>query len=449
MSRKQDIVIGLTCIISLLVSVGNVFGGGSAEEEAAVAEPPAVLSGVGHSVHEQAADGLIEEFLNDTGVGRVEWDTFGIGEIHSTILRQSALPSAPFDFGYVLSGDVHPRMLSRFEPLDDWLADYPIEGFPEDFSEGMLEAVTYDGALRAIPMRGVVDALHVNVDLFEERGIDLPRTFEEFVAAAHELTFEREDGTRIYGYSAHGTPGNIPGLVMNFAEAMFPESEDSRIVSSDYRVTISENPTIEAISLVRKLYEAGVLHPDISTHSVDDVTRLYETGRLAMWVGNITNYDTFNDPERSSVAGSSEVIALPYTETYDTDYVGVTPTQFWSFMIPGNTHNAEYAWKLIRHLSSAESQLYSGLNNANQPTRASALANEEYAAEVAYAELASQLTEAAFVNWPPFEGRSEAADIAGNAIIAAMHGDTSPEDATAEAADQIRRLLEDEGLLSE
>ncbi len=440
--------VGLSIAIVVWITVSaTVFAAGA--REPAEPAPPETLTGVGHMVHEAAANGLVEPYLERTGLRRVEWQTFGVSELHGTIVRQTALPSAPFDFGYVLNYEIDPRLLARLEPLDEWLRQAPIEGFPEDFSEGMLEALTYDGHLRGIPMRGVVDALHVNRELFDERNVPIPTTIEEVFDAARSLTFQRPDGTRVYGFGAHGSPDNISGQIINLARAMYPDRDDAGIITPDYRVVIDSEPAIAAITVLRQLYEEGVLHPDISSHSIDDVTRLYETGRLAMWTGNITNYDNFNDPERSSVAGNSDVIALPFTESYRGDRVGYTSTLFWSFVIPHNTPNKGLAWEFIRHRSTAESQLHAGLHNANQPTRSSVLAHRDYLAQSDYADLAAQLTAAAQVAWPPFAGRAEAGDVAGNEIIRAMHGQKSPRDAAEDAARQLREILRREDLLQD
>ncbi len=440
--------IATVLVVLVMFGAGMAWAAGAGEEEAPAVEPPETLTAVGHGVHEQAAEGLLEEFFEQTGIQRVEWQTFGIGDIHSTIMRQAALPTAPFDVGYVFTNELDPRLLSRLEPLDRWLEESQIDGFPEDFSEGMLDAVTHEGELRAIPMRGVVDAVHRNMAIFDERDVAPPETIEEFVDAARELTFTRDDGSRVYGYSAQGTPDNIAGQVINFSRAMYPD-EDAGVITPDFRVVIDQEPAIEAIELLRDLYQEGVLHPDISTHTVDDVTRLYESGRLAMWMGNITNYENFNDPERAVDAGQSEVMPLPFTEAYGGDRPGYATTVFWSFAIPGNTENTEYAWEFIRHLSSYESQLHAGLHNANQPTRTSVLESEEYIESVPYAAMAAQLSEASQVGWPAFAALPEAQEIAGEEIIRAMHGEISPREAAENAASDLRDLLREQDLLAE
>lgn len=428
-------------VLMFLLVVGSVFASGEMEEPS---ESGSVeLTAVGHRVHQDAANGLVEELIANSDIEGITWQTYGVEEIHSTILRQTSLPTAPFDVGYAFINYADPRFLDRLEPLDAWLEDRPIEGFEEDFSPGLLEAMTLDGGLRGIPMRGVVDAVHVNTARFDERGVALPETIEELIEAAEALTYVRDDGTQVYGFSFHGNPAAITAQVINFSRAMYPEREDAGIISADYEVVIDREPAIEAIRVLREMYAAGIIHPDAGTHTVNDVTRLYETGRLAMWIGNITNYDNFNDPERSVDAGFSDVIAIPLTEDYDGDAPGYTSALFWSFVIPKNSVNKAEAWEMVRHLSSYESQLHAGINNGNQPTRASVFESEEYTSSVPYAELAAALTGVAQVGWPPHSDSAEAHEIAGQQILRAMYGEVSPEEAAQTAAEQLRTLFND------
>lgn len=428
-------------VLILLLVAGSAFASGEMEQ---TAEPETVeLTAVGHRVHQDAADGLLDELVANTGIEGVTFQTYGVEEIHSTIMRQTSLPTAPFDVGYAFINYADPRFLDRLEPLNGWLAERPIEGFEEDFSSGLLEAITLDGELRGIPMRGVVDAVHVNTARFDERGVAIPQTIEEFFEAAEALTYVQDDGTQVYGFSFHGNPAAITAQVINFARAMYPERDDAGILTTEYEVVIDREPAIEAISKLQEMYAAGVIHPDAGTHTVNDVTRLYETGRLAMWIGNITNYDNFNDPERAVDAGASDVIAIPLTESYDGDAPGYTSALFWSFVIPKNSPNKAEAWEMVRHLSSYESQLHAGINSGNQPTRASVFESEEYTSSVPYAELAAALTGVAEVAWPPHPDSAQMHEIAGQQIVRAMYGDISPEEAARTAAEQLRALIND------
>ena len=68
------------------------------------------------------------------------------------------------------------------EPLDEWLSP---EFKVEDYLQVLLKAFTYEGKLYGIPLHANDSALVVNLDLFQEAGIEeLPSSVEEFRQAA-------------------------------------------------------------------------------------------------------------------------------------------------------------------------------------------------------------------------------------------------------------------------
>ena len=87
------------------------------------------------------------------------------------------------------------------EPIDEYLTDFD----REDFLDYALEDGNIDGQYYIWPWNnsndGVGSTLLLNKDLFEERGVAIPDghwTIEEFLEAAEQLTFTREDGTQVY-----------------------------------------------------------------------------------------------------------------------------------------------------------------------------------------------------------------------------------------------------------
>ncbi len=87
-----------------------------------------------------------------------------------------------------------------------------------DASVSTLDESLYTAALRAVQnpegkLWGVPQAINsyglvYNKDLFDERGVPYPTdewTFEDYIAAAEKLTFERENGEKIYGMNVSET----------------------------------------------------------------------------------------------------------------------------------------------------------------------------------------------------------------------------------------------------
>ncbi len=67
-------------------------------------------------------------------------------------------------------------------PYDDFLAQYP--EIAANLAQNMLDVVLVDGVRYGLPCKGLVTGFWVNKDIFEENGIDIPVTFDEYVAAA-------------------------------------------------------------------------------------------------------------------------------------------------------------------------------------------------------------------------------------------------------------------------
>lgn len=114
------------------------------------------------------------------------------------------------------------------EPLDDYFTEEELA----DFYDNALEAYTYDGKLYGIPNSLTVHAMLLNLDLFEEAGVDPPEngqwTWEEFVDAAESLTFDRDgDGEiDVYGFSTYILPGYYEAWPFFYINGGQPLSDD-------------------------------------------------------------------------------------------------------------------------------------------------------------------------------------------------------------------------------
>ncbi|MCL6511008.1 MAG: sugar ABC transporter substrate-binding protein [Anaerolineae bacterium] len=102
-------------------------------------------------------------------------------------------------------------------PIDDYLTDAD----KADILPNTLDAVRLkDGKAYAWPLWVVPMGIYLNLDVFQEAGVELPSkdwTWEEFVETAKKLTFQRANGEQVYGFSGFIDPGviNTWGLWMN------------------------------------------------------------------------------------------------------------------------------------------------------------------------------------------------------------------------------------------
>ena len=405
---------------------------------------PEELIIISHSVHKSISESgvnLIDLFKTATGVGEVEWRTFGLGDILDTLFRESSLPTTEIDVGFVLERAMTPRVSSLFEPLDDYMASDPVENF-EDFFPGMIETITLGGKLYGIPIRSVVNVLHYNKAIFEERGVtDPPTTIEELIELAEDLTFTRDNGEKVCGFSFQGAESVIYGAVLALARAW-----DGDFITPDYEVVIDQEPVIKAVTILRDWWEAGVLPAAFNVMNVTDQRDLYKNNRAAMTYAPAANYAEFNDPERSLIAGNSEIIPLPPSLELAGELPMAPPTTtFWLMVIPQGAQNKEWSWRFIKYLSSPEAMVQMTFNG-NDATRASVFEDPRVTSKLAYAAVAKEGSIYARPIWPPFDSQAEAQDILGREVHNAIFGGKDPAEAMQDAAEALRALLAGLGL---
>ncbi len=70
-------------------------------------------------------------------------------------------------------------------PLDEMLASDP--EWADSFSGGIFERLTYDDQIMAIPTNFAAACCFYNTEMFEKAGVEVPATFEEFIAACEKL----------------------------------------------------------------------------------------------------------------------------------------------------------------------------------------------------------------------------------------------------------------------
>lgn len=119
-------------------------------------------------------------------------------------------------------------------PLDDYLAAFPAIGWPEEFYPSQVAAFQYEGKQYGFPYDWAPGGLYINLDMFEEAGLDLPTedtTMEEFLEIALALTKDTDGDGRIDRWGCDLPSGSWSAgpywLVRNFGGEYFDETATS------------------------------------------------------------------------------------------------------------------------------------------------------------------------------------------------------------------------------
>lgn len=158
---------------------------------------------------------------------------------------------APID----ISGSININQVKQgvIEPMDEF---FTAEEWA-DFYPNAIEAYNYEGKTYGVPNSITVHSLLLNLDIFEERGVEPPKdgvwTYEEFVEKMKKLTFDRDgDGTTdVYGFSTYVIPGYYEAWPFLYMDGGKPLSEDM----SEYTF---DSP--EVVSALQKFADLKFVH---------------------------------------------------------------------------------------------------------------------------------------------------------------------------------------------
>jgi putative aldouronate transport system substrate-binding protein len=176
------------------------------------------------------------------------------------ILASSDIPDVVVVPGWNLNGKIPSAINAKFADLGEYLSGDKVKDYPN------LAAVPTDawrrsifgGQLRAIPMPAspVVNiAPFYRKDVFDKEGYTLPTSADEFLAWAKEATNAKAkvwacDDMKWLSFS-------VFGVLSGADKALWWNLEGDKLINR-----IETEAYLEALEWTRKLYAAGVVHPD-------------------------------------------------------------------------------------------------------------------------------------------------------------------------------------------
>jgi multiple sugar transport system substrate-binding protein len=391
------------------------------------------LSVVAHAVHRNVSTtgkggDITEAWRNATGAS-VEWLTFGVDAVNERALREASLNETSIDLAFVLNGHVGSKTAPLFEDLREWQAKDPIPQFDE-IPRAMLDTQTFDGVLRAMPHRHATHGLHYNSELFAERGVKAPpKTIDELIQVAEQMSFERADGTRVHGLVI---AMDDLSCTMDFIRAFGGD-----FITPDMKVVVDQPPAVKAIATLRQLMQKNVLPRNTPNFKLEEVINFMQQGRAAMTNSPFGRFPTFNDPKASKFVNKIQAVALPLGSNGKPI---PAKTSVWAMAIPKNSRNKALAWSLIKHLTLPESTILAALNG-NGPVRPSAYSDPRVKALLPYADAEREaLTTAALVT-PSFPNAQRAINVLLEEVGLALLGRKEPQAAMTDAKNRVVPLL--------
>ncbi|WP_405730667.1 extracellular solute-binding protein [Streptomyces sp. NBC_00028] len=205
------------------------------------------------------------------------------------VLASSDIPDVVVVPGWNMGGKIPSAIISKFADLGPYLSEDKVKEYPN------LAAIPTDawrrsifgGKLRGLPMPAPSAPSMVPLyrqDIFEKEGYEIPKSCDEFMALAKEITNAK--AKRWACLDMKWTAFQAFGVLSGSEKPLGWTLVDGKLVN---RVETEEY--LEALEWSRKLFAAGVVHPDSKLgKNAPDPGPKFAAGEFLIYPNNISQW---------------------------------------------------------------------------------------------------------------------------------------------------------------
>jgi multiple sugar transport system substrate-binding protein len=316
----------------------------------------------------------------------------------------------------------------------------------DQFVQSTLDALTVDGKLYGLPYNTNARVLLYRKDLFEEFGLEVPKTWDEYLEVASTIT--EKTNKEVYGAYVCTKIGD-PRAYQEFVSWYFQVSHKAPVFKKDADGNWAVNATAEQFAKVLELYQ-GLIFSDSDNPAMDPNQRGngwpeedngYVAGKWGMvpmgpW---IWGHRGDNETARAILEEKTGIAALPIPEGGEVaTYLEVKP-----IMVNKHSKNLDKAWEMAKFITSRDAMAGWAWDSGFIPARKDVSELEKFKNSWWQQGFSAQLANAVAlskVNWlPPQQSMLEAVNMV-------IYEKKSPEEAGQWLYDELVKQAE-EGLL--
>lgn len=361
----------------------------------------------------RAMQEMIPEFTKETGI-EVDFEMYSDDQLTQKLTVEFTSGSSSIDV-FSMRPPNEGAMLARngyLEDLELWYgkdADYDIN----DFTPSSLAQTNFGGKQVAIPYNFENEVVFYRKDIFEAKGLKPPTTMEELEKCAELLT---DRANEMYGFVSRGQAN---ALISQFASFVYCFGSDW--TDKENKKSLVNTPEfIEAIgfygNMLRKYGPPGVLNM-----GWPQALAIFMQGKAAIYTDGSGTFPNLLDTTRSAVADKTGIAVFPRgpggRHIYD-----VVPL---ALSIYSGSPKKEAAWKFLRWNTDKKRMAIQQGKYANLTPRRSLFSNPEaqgkFPADLLQA-FADSVDGAITYNLPRVTAVTEARDVIGEAVVAAIEG---------------------------
>ncbi|CAN7183042.1 extracellular solute-binding protein [Paenibacillus sp. LjRoot56] len=250
-------------------------------------------------------NGMLKKIVNDYQTKnpniKIELDSLNTDQQKLKLKTQAASKEVPDITVVNPAAQMQPFVdAGLFAPLNDMVEQ---NGLKATFQEGILNWYSFKNNIYALPDGNNIGVVYYNKDLFKQAGVEVPKTFEEMVAAVKTLKGkgiqpmaigEKDSWTGSFLFMnillrTNGGPGFLQAVV-------------------DGKKTFADPAFTDAVSSFEDLIQAGAFQEGATSFDYNAGENLFKTGKAAMYY--MGSWAT-GGIETSSVNGKVGVFQFP------------------------------------------------------------------------------------------------------------------------------------------
>lgn len=375
----------------------------------------------------------VGEFEEATGI-KVNIETVPESESRTKAPLIHASKSTEYDvFVEATNGFAGSVKAGWYDPVDNYLPeDFDLDDFPN----AMLELMTADGHLYGLPIRSETNIMMYRKDVFEELGIEVPQTLDEYRAAAEKMTRDTNGDGKIdfYGTAHRGDPGQSA-----YSFTYFLKSMGGHFLNSEMKADMTSQEAKQALELYCELNQRFA-PPGGIVYTWDQVFGGIQNGTVGMIIDSSIQAGILEDPNKSTTVGKIGYAVPPKGAA------GSKPDlKCYGYYISAYSLKKEAASQFIQWATGVELQKYAfDKYGVAALTRNSVL---DYASNKApYFQAIKEAMKVGDIYYLPLIPECDGIyGATGEAVSAALAGTKGIEEALEEANIKIQKMIDDAG----
>ena len=247
-------------------------------------------------------------------------------------------------------------------------------GDGECFVSGVIDDKVYN-----VPFRATGFVVYYNKTIFDDLGISVPKTLEEFETVLAEIK-DKSDFTPLSCWGATGTYSYIAGALGTYYDIISGRSEDPNFRTD--RLTMNDKEMDNRAYIfekVRNWTKLGYFGSNPLAGSTESVESEFLNETCAMAMLNNNSLDVIRTEMESEVG----CISLPAYSSMEDPEAGYVSGGYDGFFISNSSKNKAWALKFLEYLNSTEAQQLFADNERSVMSRKDVVYTDELQASVA------------------------------------------------------------------